>query len=420
MHPKRLREFAYGPPELVRHLLPPVFYFDYTSYTSPDRFLDLLELTKPCHATDPRDKVFALLGLLPSGRIGTLGADYNLSLEQVYTQVALYLAAHVGWSAVLARAGRSRYSYLEQDKLDVLPSWVPNWSITQRDDSWRSLSLAKHKTSGDKWELLQHNDANNSLSLRLLRISAPFDQWYTWDEHMAALIGSYLCFPADGDMGIIAQARYDRFCGQYDHRKLWTRSTLPIGRFPVKPLSLRLERVVDMEDQYYLDSFDYNEEPTIQLLCVSIDAAAQIFTLRPNDPDLEDLERAVISANRSWPRNQNRRINLKVNIATHDAGPSELESFWKSKYTAGELEIVNSIVDDGDSIMFEDTDSVIFGDELGEDGEIANSPVDEADNIMVGDINAVRGHDELVGLNVDLWKFLVRWYMLRDNLIEII
>jgi hypothetical protein len=75
-----------------------------------------------CEATDPRDKIYALLPLLSNEGINPdIIPDYGLSVTHVYTAVATYLLNKIGLELLSAIKGRSQ--------LAGLPSWVPDWSI---------------------------------------------------------------------------------------------------------------------------------------------------------------------------------------------------------------------------------------------------------------------------------------------------
>ncbi|KAF5596715.1 heterokaryon incompatibility het-6 [Fusarium pseudocircinatum] len=95
-------------------------------------FLTLLGDTRNCNASDPRDKIFALLGLWKK----LVEPDYTLSPQAVYTGLASILITDESWKVVaqlldMASHGRS---------MPGLPSWVPDWSKkSQRSyPKWRS------------------------------------------------------------------------------------------------------------------------------------------------------------------------------------------------------------------------------------------------------------------------------------------
>ncbi|KAK5136795.1 hypothetical protein LTR08_002091 [Meristemomyces frigidus] len=109
-------------------------------FDADPELLDLLLMSRGLGATDPRDKVYALLGL---GK-HDINADYSMSPESVFTDFALQTigavtdkfasreAAGLELSSherevrramvLLACAGR------QNQKLD-LPSWVPDWTV---------------------------------------------------------------------------------------------------------------------------------------------------------------------------------------------------------------------------------------------------------------------------------------------------
>ncbi len=51
----------------------------------------LLQTTLAFEATDPRDKVFALLGLVHEDDRSALKPDYSKPIQQVYTELAHHL-----------------------------------------------------------------------------------------------------------------------------------------------------------------------------------------------------------------------------------------------------------------------------------------------------------------------------------------
>ncbi|KAF2671209.1 hypothetical protein BT63DRAFT_210492 [Microthyrium microscopicum] len=89
-------------------------------------FPRLLALTRQFEATDPRDRVYGLLGLpttdadAESGQL-YVAPDYNKDTLQVYTDVASKAALDDSWGSLLS----SVQTELVLDK--TWPSWVPQW-----------------------------------------------------------------------------------------------------------------------------------------------------------------------------------------------------------------------------------------------------------------------------------------------------
>jgi hypothetical protein len=66
--------------------------------TGPESLLDLLAASRSTGASDPRDKVFALLGIVLqlSGRPAPMKPDYRLSQTQVFMDAARIVVSHRG------------------------------------------------------------------------------------------------------------------------------------------------------------------------------------------------------------------------------------------------------------------------------------------------------------------------------------
>jgi hypothetical protein len=87
--------------------------------------LDLLSLGQKFHATDPRDKVYALLGLAVDRDVLGLQPNYEIEASSVFLQTALRII-EVGRSLdILSWASPHRGS--------TFPCWVPDWSRNTRD-----------------------------------------------------------------------------------------------------------------------------------------------------------------------------------------------------------------------------------------------------------------------------------------------
>ncbi|KAI0855569.1 HET-domain-containing protein [Xylaria cubensis] len=129
-------------------------------YTTPHRFLDLLDISRRCKARDPRDKVYALVGLILDHRSIGLVADYNLTTKELYIQVALVVAMRHGWANVLFRAGTTNRS------IDELPSWVPDWS------HYLEKPLSPNETHQLDYEVFRYDNKDGSLKFKALTVGS--------------------------------------------------------------------------------------------------------------------------------------------------------------------------------------------------------------------------------------------------------
>ncbi|EXL93390.1 heterokaryon incompatibility protein-domain-containing protein [Fusarium oxysporum II5] len=79
---------------------------------------------------DPRDKLYALLGILPEKDQTQFQVNYKLDPRHVYTDIVDYLIAKTGSLDVICCASNP----ILTDNIHILPSWVPDWS---NGSSWR-------------------------------------------------------------------------------------------------------------------------------------------------------------------------------------------------------------------------------------------------------------------------------------------
>lgn len=296
-----LRSAAAGFP---KRLLPIALRFEKHIYANPDNLLDLLLLARQCQASDPRDKVFAILGLLPSGRIDDIEADYTLTTEQVYTRVALHLAKTRGWKSVLTHAGLLGR---ESSLLTELPSWVPDWSIeiaeipklpsaTQIVPT-DGLTSPRHPNVLDLCNL-EYDQTTEYLHAKVLRLSSCSPQWFLWNPQLAKACSRYLCFPNNLSnfskhcslLAPTVEQCYDEFCEFYNTESIWGDDILPLGIFTATKLDMHLQsedmstRDGDLEFRLYRCEA---ENSTVRFKCLSIDAAVQILTVRPEAAEPE-------------------------------------------------------------------------------------------------------------------------------------
>ena len=99
---------------------------DMTGGKRPESLLGLLRGTRHCKATDPRDKVFALLGLSTEGSKQLLTPDYSLSIRETFIKVAKFFMRDKKLD-ILCHAQGTRSAH-------CLPSWVPDWSFPLPED----------------------------------------------------------------------------------------------------------------------------------------------------------------------------------------------------------------------------------------------------------------------------------------------
>lgn len=103
----------------------------------------LLNDTKYCKCSDPRDRIFALLSLLdPSERVIGIEADYSKTVSEVYTNAALCTIKFDRDLRIMSMAG------LEQNNLG-LPSWVPKLSREMARSLDYSVRASGETIAGD-------------------------------------------------------------------------------------------------------------------------------------------------------------------------------------------------------------------------------------------------------------------------------
>jgi hypothetical protein len=81
-------------------------------------------------STDPRDKAFAMLGLLKND-FQLCGVDYRKSVSQVYVEATAGILKHTESLHFLSwthnATGRGGYSRPAE-----LPSWTPSWTSSEK------------------------------------------------------------------------------------------------------------------------------------------------------------------------------------------------------------------------------------------------------------------------------------------------
>ena len=86
--------------------------------------LDALKLCRPRLASDPKDKLYGILGILPGHVQQHFRADYAMSVKEVYSEIVDYIIKVSGSLNVICEAIR----YPAASNEAGLPSFVPDWS----------------------------------------------------------------------------------------------------------------------------------------------------------------------------------------------------------------------------------------------------------------------------------------------------
>ena len=108
--------------------------------------LSLLQGFSSRRASDERDKVFALLGLVTESQQGLVQPDYGAEVSEVYRSTALALVNDSGtlsiWNGDVARKNAMS-----------LPSWIPDWSATCEEPDRRRAQVEASYNACGAWAL---------------------------------------------------------------------------------------------------------------------------------------------------------------------------------------------------------------------------------------------------------------------------
>jgi hypothetical protein len=98
-----------------------------TNFIQANHFITVQSRTRGCGATDPRDHIFALLGIVTGGGTSLIASlpevDYFLTVTEVYTRMAYAWHRNGINSKPLSWLSCVNGSYHAED----LPTWVPDW-----------------------------------------------------------------------------------------------------------------------------------------------------------------------------------------------------------------------------------------------------------------------------------------------------
>lgn len=123
---------------------------DICYYSGPlSSLANILQKTKDCQYSDPRDRVFAILNLTHRYDVTGLEADYSKSTEEVFQSVILNYLSTRGTLDILS------HCELKEPKAIKVPSWVPDWTVPNECEPllgskacWGSKAQARFDNEG--------------------------------------------------------------------------------------------------------------------------------------------------------------------------------------------------------------------------------------------------------------------------------
>lgn len=132
-------------------------------------------------ATDPRDHVYALLGLVQPASLGGIRPDYNASVTSVYIDATFRMIDVQAELSILGFAGLAQGGSGSWSKRR-LPTWVPDFSESPTADVWTRLKAFKaspvRKMQPSTFSLIGTSDRHLIINPGLLHsgasIPAPF------------------------------------------------------------------------------------------------------------------------------------------------------------------------------------------------------------------------------------------------------
>lgn len=106
----------------LEYILVPIIFKHYRERR--DGILFSLDSCRASNCSDPRDRIFALLGMFPEYR-DVIQVDYAASIDDVYAHAAFEIMKHLGSLDSLALASSPRDQHLSP------ASWIPDWRAPQ-------------------------------------------------------------------------------------------------------------------------------------------------------------------------------------------------------------------------------------------------------------------------------------------------
>lgn len=114
-------------------------------YRNSHQFQDLIAIYRHRRCTDPRDKIYGLLGLASGQDVNLIAPDYSIPTPRVYEQVTIKL---IRKSRSLEIFSQLYPRHLKPTGIEAikLPSWVPDWTSQGSDDQAIDLQIRLERT----------------------------------------------------------------------------------------------------------------------------------------------------------------------------------------------------------------------------------------------------------------------------------
>lgn len=99
-------------------------------HQSANTLLQMLCACRAAEATDPRDKVYGILGLVSRREAWPKDSiDYSVTVERLYTTAACHILDYSSWGGIQSLLAAADDSIpLEARPMPDLPSWAPDWT----------------------------------------------------------------------------------------------------------------------------------------------------------------------------------------------------------------------------------------------------------------------------------------------------
>lgn len=136
-----------------------IFEHNYDDRFKSTRLQSLLTWTARAKATDPRDKIYGLLGIISDEGKDKLIPRYDLSVQQVYLKAVVWYLTQYDTLSILGQC----FSGYSEDLL-TLPSWVPHWepkAVT--DEGPTAFAWEAYEDFQSKLLLLPYNASGNAV-----------------------------------------------------------------------------------------------------------------------------------------------------------------------------------------------------------------------------------------------------------------